>query len=118
MRKNDFREPKRVLIFDSKLKLIAVVKSVYAASTITQITAQSISLVCTGGKIACHNFYFRHQHPDVEINLDEDLDILDLIEYDKICKEVRYYYPKGFKKSGKSKWMIKYTAEQIEKLKK
>lgn len=116
MRRSNFREPKRVLIFDSQRKLIAIAKSLGAASAVTQITAQTISLVCTGKFIISHNLYFRHLHLDVEIDLEEDLDVLDLIEYDKMCKEVRYYYPKNF--VGKPKWMMKYTAEQIEKLKK
>ncbi len=118
MRRSNFREPKRVLIFDSRRKLIGVVKSLGAASEVTKITAQSISLVCTGKRIVSHNHYFRHQHPDVAIDLDEDIDILDLIEYDKMCKEDRRYYPKNFDKAGKPRFRTTYTAEQIEKLKK
>lgn len=118
MKKSNFRDPKRVLIFNSQRRLIAICKLLGAASTITQIHSQAISLACTGKKIVCHNLYFRHLHPDVEITIEEDFDVLDVIEYDKMCKEVRYYYPANLEKLKKSKWMMKFTAEQIEKLKK
>lgn len=46
---------------------------------------------CTGKYVATGGFYFRHAHPDVQIDL-SDLDNLTLQEYDRLCGVERRYF--------------------------
>lgn len=55
------------------------------------INLQSISFSCTGKYVATGGFYFRHAHPDVQIDL-SDLDNLTLQEYDRLCGVERRYF--------------------------
>jgi len=92
-RKSNFREPKRVLIFNENRVLIATIKSLHCATQVTRINAQTISLCCTGQRISSNGFYFRHSDPGVKIDLDVDEDNLTLEEYDELCGVVREYHP-------------------------
>ena len=91
-RKSCFREPKKVLIFNEHRILIAVIKSLHTATQITRITTQTISLCCTGHRISSNGFYFRHSHPNVKVDMDEDMDTLTLEEYDELCGVKREYH--------------------------
>ena len=44
-----------------------------------------------GRAISAGNFYYRHIHPDIEIEI-ADLDTLKLQDYDKMCKLERRYH--------------------------
>jgi hypothetical protein len=91
MRKSNFLEPKKVLIFNGAKTLVAITRSVHTASEVTLGNLQAISFCCTGKYITSGGYYFRHIHPNIIIDI-EDLDNLQLEEYDKMCGEKRKYY--------------------------
>jgi hypothetical protein len=93
-KKQKYLDAKNVLIFNmSRQVLIAVVRSLHSAAELTNGNLQAISFACTGKYIASGGYYFRHIHPDVEINMNS-LDVLKVKEYDKMCGEERQYYTK------------------------
>lgn len=57
------------------------------------LSCREITLLdfCTGKYVATGGFYFRHAHPDVQIDL-SDLDNLTLQEYDRLCGVERRYF--------------------------
>jgi hypothetical protein len=91
MRKSNFKEPKNVLVFNGARVLIAVVRSLHSASTLSSGNLQAISFACTGRYISTGGFYFRHVHPDIEIEMN-DLDNLKLEDYDHLCGTKRRYH--------------------------
>ena len=91
MRKSNFKEPKNVLVFNGARVLIAIVRSLHSASILSGGNLQAISFCCTGKYISTGGFYFRHVHPDIEIEIG-DLDTLKLDEYDRMCGEKRRYH--------------------------
>lgn len=95
-RRSIFQEHKNVLVFNSHRVLVAMHKSLNAASQMMNIPAQSISLCCLGQHISCYGFYFRHyEHTQVEITPHEDLGTLRVEEYDKMCNLImRYHHPR------------------------
>lgn len=103
MKKSKFSEPIMVLIFNSKRTLIAITGSLNQAKNLLGKT----KVVMSG------NFYFRYLHPNVEISLEEDLGKLDLIQYDKMCGQDRYYYRKDILKFSGRTEKRKLTAKQI-----
>lgn len=80
--KGPFLPSKQLLVFNGAYVLIAVVRSLHSAADFSGINLQSISFSCTGKYVATGGFYFRHAHPDVQIDL-SDLDNLTLQEYDR-----------------------------------
>lgn len=80
-----------VLIFNGAQVLIAVTRSLHSAAELTKGNLQAISFCCTGKYICSGGFYFRHLHPDVEIEVAE-LGVLRLQDYDALCGEKRAYY--------------------------
>lgn len=91
MRNSSFCRPKAVLIFNGAQTLIAITRSLHSAAELTGGNLQSISFCCTGKYASSGGFYFRHIHPDVEIEL-SDLGTLPLQQYDQMCGEDRIYY--------------------------
>ena len=90
----EFQRSKQVLIFNGALILVGITRSVRSASGLSGFTPQSISFACRKrcGAIGLH--YYRHIHPDIEIEMG-DLDNLDLRSYDTMCKcEGKYYDPR------------------------
>jgi hypothetical protein len=73
--------------------LIGIVRSVHAAAKLTKGNLQAISFACTGKYVASGGYYFRFVHTDIEIRID-NLNVLKLEEYDKLCGEDRKYYTK------------------------
>jgi hypothetical protein len=93
-KKQNYTDAKNVLIFNmSRQLLIAVVRSVNSAAKLTGGNLQAISFACTGKYVASGGYYFRHAHPDVEINMNS-LNALKLKEYDRMCGEERQYCTK------------------------
>lgn len=90
MRRSPFHQPKQVLIFNGAYVLIGITRSIRSASEISGGNAQAISLACTGKYISAGSFYYRHVHPDIEIEM-SDLDTLKLQDYDRMCKVERKY---------------------------
>ncbi len=86
-----FNPSKQVLVFNAARTLIAVVRSVRSASELAGVNAVAISMACTGERPVAGNHYYRHVHPNVEIEM-EDLDNLDLESYDQMCKSKKRVY--------------------------
>lgn len=91
MKRSPFHQPKQVLIFNGAYVLVGITRSIRSASEISGGNAQAISFACTGKYISASNFYFRHVHPDIEIEM-TDLDTLKLQDYDKMCNVERRYH--------------------------
>lgn len=89
--KGPFLPSKQVLVFNGAYVLVAVVRSLHSAADFSGINLQSISFSCTGKYVATGGFYFRHVHPDIEIDF-SDLDTLTLQEYDRLCGISRRYF--------------------------
>lgn len=121
MKKSKFSEPIMVLIFNSKRTLIAITGSLNQAKNLLGKTSAQLIVECCKGKVVMSgNFYFRYLHPNVEISLEEDLGKLDLIQYDKMCGQDRYYYRKDILKfSGRSSFIyiaINMGSQRLENL--
>lgn len=91
MKNSAFNSPKAVLVFNGSQILIAIARSLHSATELTGGNLQSISFCCTGKYASSGGFYYRHIHPNVEIEL-SDLGTLQLKEYDQMCGEKRVYY--------------------------
>ena len=91
------------MIFNEHKILIAVIKSLHCATQITRITAQTISLCCTGRRISSNGFYFRHGDPTVKVDIDEDIDAITLDEYDDLCGVRREYHSSSEMKNRRYK---------------
>lgn len=91
MKRSPFRQPKQVLIFNGAYVLIAITRSLRSASEISGSNAQAISFACSGKYISASNLYYRHVHPDIEIEV-SDLDTLKLQDYNKMCSVDRRYH--------------------------
>ncbi len=100
---SSFRKPKMVFIFNEHRILTFVAKSLYSASEALHISAQTISLCCTGKRISSNGYYFRHSHKNVRIDLYEDIDKLTVEQYDELCGTERRYHPISEMKKRKQK---------------
>ncbi len=100
---SSFRKPKMVFIFNEHRILTFVAKSLYSASEAFRISAQTISLCCTGKRISSNGFYFRHSHPNIRIDIYEDVDKLTLEEYDQLCGVNKRYHSTREMKKRKTK---------------
>lgn len=89
--KGPFLPSKQVLVFNGAYVLVGIVRSLHTAADFSGINLQAISFACTGKYVASGGFYFRHAHPDVEIEL-SDIDSLKLQEYDRLCGISRRYF--------------------------
>ena len=94
-----FNEPKSVLVFNGSRVLIAIIRSLHSAAQLSGGNLQAISFCCSGRYISTGGFYFRHLHPDVELEK-SDMNTLKLDEYDKLCgeHERRYHSKKDMAK--------------------
>lgn len=90
MAKKVFNKPKLILIFNSNRLLIAVCRSLQAASSISLIHPQSISFCCNGKYRMAGGYYFRYANPNVVVGF-EDLGCLKLEDYDNTCGVKREY---------------------------
>lgn len=91
MGKSNFREAKKVLIFNGAKVLMCIFQSMHSAAQTTGTSLQAISFCCSGKYIATRGMYFRHLHPDIVVD-SSDVGVLQLKEYDKMCGEERRYY--------------------------
>ena len=110
MKNSPFKKPKQVLVFNGAQILVAVFRSLNTASEISKGNLQAISFSCTGKYISTGGFYFRHLHPNIEIEM-TDLDSLKLSDYDRMCgAERKYHTIKKMAKKRKGK-TLKQTIE-------
>lgn len=91
MGKSNFREAKPVLIFNGAKVLISIFRSMHCAAQVTGTSLQAIAFCCSGKYVATRGLYFRHLHPNIEIDV-ADLGNLLLDDYDKMSGEERRYY--------------------------
>lgn len=82
---------KQVLVFNGAQTLVGIARSVRSAYELTNGNLQAISFACTGRLISTGGFYFRHVHPNIEIEM-SDIGTLKLQDYDKMCNEKRKYH--------------------------
>jgi hypothetical protein len=86
------REAIRVLVFNSRKKLIATYHSSLCAAKMLRVTPNSIRSACTGKTIAVKGHYFRYLPDDIEVTF-EDLGVLTVNEYDDLCGVDRKVFP-------------------------
>lgn len=91
MKRSPFHKPKQVLVFNGAYVLISVFRSIRSAAEHSGTHAQAISLACNGDNVTSGKFYYRHIHPNIEIEF-SDLDTLKLQDYDKMCNVNRKYF--------------------------
>ena len=102
-RQSSFREPKMVFVFNEQRILTGIHKSLYATSQAYRISAQTVSLCCTGRRISSNGYYFRHSDTGVRIDLYSDIDNLTLEEYDDLCGASRRYHSTSEMKKRKAR---------------
>lgn len=94
------REAKRVLVFNSSKKLVAIVQSTNVAAKMLNMNVQPIHYACVGKCVSSGGYYFRHLFEDIEITID-DLGILKVEEYDQLCGvERKVYKNKSMSRAG------------------
>ena len=84
-------KPKRTLVFNPLKRLVGIFQSAMAAAKAFNIRPTSIHYASNGTCISTNNLYFRYLQDDIEITL-EDLGVLRLEEYDRLCGVERKYY--------------------------
>lgn len=87
-----FDSPQRILAFGANLRLAAVFNSYNEIERMTGKKHQSILKCCKGEIISCLGYYWRELHPDIIIDVDEDIDKLTLLQYDGVIGEDRKIY--------------------------
>lgn len=92
MKNSKLRSPKVLLKFNEYGVLSSLYYSIRSAAKDSDSNAQAISFACTGKYISAGAHYYRHLHPNVEIE-SSDLGSLKVKEYDDMCNEVRRYHP-------------------------
>lgn len=90
MAKINLPKAKRVLAFNSARILVGVFRSGRAAAELSTGQAQAISNACTGKVTTAMGYYWRHEHPEVELEM-SDIGSLKIEEYDELCNEEREY---------------------------
>lgn len=86
------KERRKVLVFDSKKKFIAIYGSQLLLAKSFGVATPSVKSVCNGTAISVKQHYLRWWEPEIEINPDDDLGVLTLDEYDKLCGVKRKTY--------------------------
>jgi hypothetical protein len=92
-----------VFVFNEHRILTGIMKSLYATSQAYRISAQTVSMCCTGRRISSNGYYFRHSDEGVRIDLYADIDNLTLEEYDELCGMDKRYHSTGEMKKRKAR---------------
>lgn len=101
---------KRVLIFNPLKRLVGIHQSAFAIAKANDWNLSSIRSACSGKIISYKKLYFRYLNDDIEVGLD-DLGVLDLEEYDKLCETPR----KTYANSKMTRKDMKYTKRPKQK---
>lgn len=109
---------RRVLAFDSTKKLVAVYTSAAATARQLGVTRPTVSSVCNGKSISTKNFYLRWWHPEIDIDVSQELGLLSLMEYDTLTGDMRKTYCTGKmrRKDLKLKYNMKVTDNKLRKI--
>lgn len=84
-------EKRKVLVFNSKKKLVGMFSSLLEASKLLNINKVGIYNACSGKAVAYFNNYYRYLFDDIEITSD-DIGMLTIQEYDSLCNVNRPLY--------------------------
>lgn len=85
---------RRVLVFNSSKRLVALFQSCTAAARAFDTATVNIYAACSGDSISSCGMYFRFYYDDqVELEIFEDLGALRLVDYDRAMGLKRKYYP-------------------------
>lgn len=92
--------PSRILVFNPLKRLTSISNSVLSTAKDFNTLPQSIHYACTGRCISCQGRYFRYLQDDIEVTI-EDLGVLKLEAYDKLCGiERKVYRTKRMDRTG------------------
>jgi hypothetical protein len=108
------KKSKIVLVFDKSRDLISIYASAKETGMVLGVSPRAVSNCCDGVSIMCKDRYLRYLHPDVKISTYDCFETIDLIQYDELCGETRFYwYETESSRPGKRQ---KMTADQIKLL--
>lgn len=101
---NKRTESRRVLMFNSKNRLCAIFTSRLEAAKQLGCRTQQINNACDGDKVTLDGTYLRWWDPTIDIDAFEELGILNIVEYDKLCGVKRELIRRH--KNGKKEFYI------------
>ena len=116
------KEPKRVVVFNAKKRVVVVVHSVTAAAHLMKTNITNLHFALTGVSISACGHYWRYLYPELKMSMEEIFN-LNLYEYDKLCGLERTCYIgttmgyKGVKRETNPKPSKKERAAQEKKAK-
>lgn len=111
------KETKRILIFNPLKRFIGVFASQVQAARILGVKTPTIKAACDGTAISTCRLYLRWWNPDIEIDVDKELGVLSLKEYDELYGVKRRTYANGRMNREKWKYNMKATPEKLKRLK-
>lgn len=111
------KEARRILVFNPLKKFVSVFSSQLQAARILGVKPQTIKAACDGTAISTCNLYLRWWNPEIEIDVDKELGVLTLKEYDQLCGVQRKVYKN--KRMNRENWTynMKATPEKLKRLK-
>lgn len=110
------KEARRILVFNPLKKFIGVFSSQLQAARILGVKTPTIKAACDGTAISTCNLYLRWWNPEIEIDVDKELGLLTLLEYDQLCGVQRKVYRN--KRMNRERWTynMKSTPEKLKRL--
>lgn len=112
------KETRKILVFSPLKKFIAVFSSQLQAARILGVRTPTIKAACDGNAISTCNLYLRWWDPKIEIDVDTELGILTLKEYDQLCGVQRRTYKDSRMNRENWKYNMKATPDKLKKLRK
>lgn len=111
------KEARRILVFNPLKKFIGVFSSQLQAARILGVKTPTIKAACDGTAISTCHLYLRWWNPEIEIDVDKELGVLTLSEYDQLCGVQRRVYKN--KRMNREHWTydMKATPEKLKRLK-
>lgn len=112
------KEARRILVFNPLKKFIAVFSSQLQAARVLGVKTPTIKAACDGTAISTCGLYLRWWNPDIEIEVDKEMGVLLLSEYDQLCGVQRRVYKN--KRMNREHWTynMKATPEKLKRIKK
>lgn len=112
------KEARRILVFNPLKKFIGVFSSQLQAARILGVRTPTVKAACDGDAISTCSLYLRWWDPKIEIDVDEELGVLTLKEYDQLCDVHRKVYKNGRMNRENWKYNMKATPEKLKSKKK
>lgn len=111
------KETRKILVFNPLKKFIGVFSSQLQAARVLGVKTPTVKAACDGDAISTCNLYLRWWNPDIEIEVDKEMGMLTLSEYDQLCGVYRRTY--NNKRMNREKWTynMKATPEKLKRLK-